>query len=133
MNRQSMVRKGGRASGAAGWVLLGLMLAGCAREAPAPASGTAAPPATSPAVSATPTREQMLNARVAMGDDTVQLTNGRWEGEPAAGGTARPSLQLWEPTILIRNLDGQPGDEGVALLSFNGGGSGEFVWVGAFR
>jgi heat shock protein HslJ len=130
MNTQCPLWTGARTTGAAGLALLGLLLAGCAKEASAPA---AVSEATAPATSTTPTREQMLNARVAMGDETVQLSNGRWEGEPAAGGASRPSLQLWEPTILLRNVDGQPGEEGMALLSFNGGGSGEFVWVGAFR
>jgi heat shock protein HslJ len=132
MNKQSMARTGARARAATGWVMLALLLAGCAREAPAPAAGPAAPQGAAPAASPTPTLEQMLAARVAMGDTTVQLADGRWQGEPEAGGATRPSLQLWEPTILFRNVDGQPGEEGIALLSYDGGGSGQFVWVGAF-
>jgi heat shock protein HslJ len=132
MNTQSMVRTGARARAATGWVILGLLLAGCAREAPAPDAGPAAPQGATPAASPTPTREQMLAARVAMGDTTVQLADGRWQGEPEAGGATRPSLQLWEPTILFRNVDGQPGEEGIALLGYDGGGSGTFVWLGAF-
>ena len=59
--------------------------------------------------------------------------NGRYEGAPAEPGAAsHPSLVLLEPPILVGDIDGTPPNEGVALLSYDGGGSGEFMHVAVF-
>jgi len=113
--------------------IVGAVLAGTAgcsnkQEAAPPAATEAAQPA------GPPTLEQMLAATVTdVLESPVTLANGRFEGPPAAeGGASRPTLQLWEPTILFRNVDGTPGEEGIALMSASGGGSGEFVHLGVF-
>ncbi|HEX9206894.1 MAG TPA: META domain-containing protein [Steroidobacteraceae bacterium] len=122
----------------AGWLdaarrsaLLGLvLLAGCTGKEPAtPPAGAPSPP-----IPAALTRELIRDAQVTGVLETpVTLAGGRYEGAPVEPGAAsRPSVTLWEPTILLGNLDGAPGDEGAALLSTNTGGSGEFVYLAAF-
>lgn len=106
--------------------LLGLvLLAGCAEKKSASPLAEAPPPA--PAL----TRELVLDAQVTgVLEAPVTLASGRYEGPPAAPGAAsHASVTLWEPTILLANLDGAPGDEAAALLSSNSGGSGEFVYL----
>jgi len=39
---------------------------------------------------------------------------------------------LWEPAVRFGDVDGVPGNEAVAILSTNSGGSGELVYVGVF-
>lgn len=91
------------------------------------AAATAGPPPT-------PTVEQLKGATVSGAfEQAVTLTDGKYEGPPPADGAAsRPTLMLWEPAVVFGDLDGEPGSEAVAMLSSNGGGSGEFVYVAAF-
>ena len=111
--------------------LIALVLAACggksAPPAPAPAPVPAGPP---PA----PTLEQLQSATVSgVFDQAVTLANGKYQGPPVeAGAATRPELLLWEPTVHFGDVDGQPGNEAVAVLGSTAGGSGEFVWVAVF-
>jgi heat shock protein HslJ len=63
-------------------------------------------------------------------NDPVQLTEGRYEGEPfAKGGASRPTLQLIGDIFVTGSLDGDDGDEAVVLLAENSGGSGSFLYL----
>jgi heat shock protein HslJ len=81
-----------------------------------------------------PTLEQLRSATVAgVFDQAVTLAGGVYEGAPAEPGAAsRPRLALWEPTFRTGEVDGEPGNEAVALLSATGGAGGEFVHVAVF-
>ena len=105
-----------------------LVLAGCAQKGAAPQVPSALPPAVPP------TPQQLLGASVTgVFDATVTLTDGSYEGPPAAGGSSRPTLQLWAPSIAFGDVvDSSAGSEAVALMSSSSGGSGEFVHVGVF-
>ena len=106
---------------------LGLSACG-QKEAPAPqAAAPAGPP---PA----PTLDQLKGATVSgLLDQAITLAGGKYEGPPvAAGGASRPTAMLWEPTVVFGDVDGSPGNEAVAVLSANSGGSGEFVYVAVF-
>jgi heat shock protein HslJ len=106
-----------------------LALAGCGgKEAPDQAAAVAAGPPP------TPTLEQLKGATVSgVFDQAVTLSNGRYDGPPAAPGAAsHPTLMLWETAAVFGDVDGAPGSEAVAMLSSNSGGSGEFVYVAAF-
>ena len=118
-------------SGLAGTLLVSafLGLAGCGgKQAPEQA---AADPAGPPP---TPTLEQLKGATVSgVFDQAVTLAGGKYDGPPPAEGAAsHPTLTLWEPAVVFGDLDGAPGNEAVAMLSSNSGGSGEFVYVAAF-
>jgi heat shock protein HslJ len=98
------------------------------KEASAPqAAAPAGPPPT-------PTLDQLKGASVTgVFEQPITLAGGKYEGEPAAPGAAsRPTAMIWEPTLVFGDVDGSPGSEAVAVLSSNGGGSGEFVYVAVF-
>jgi heat shock protein HslJ len=106
-----------------------LALAACGQQQPA------APAARAPAgPPPTPTLDQLKSATVSgVFDQAVTLSDGRYEGPPAAPGAAsRPTLALWIPAIKFGNVDGKPGSEAVAMLSSDSGGSGERVYVAVF-
>jgi heat shock protein HslJ len=106
-----------------------LALAGCGgKQAPEQAS------AVPPGPPATPTLDQLKGAPVSgVFDQAVTLTDGKYDGPPPVeGGASHPTLMLWESAVVFGDLDGQPGNEAVAMLSSNSGGSGEFVYVAAF-
>jgi heat shock protein HslJ len=66
-------------------------------------------------------------------DQAVTLSDGRYDGPPAAPGAAsHPTMMLWEPAVAFGDMDGTPGNEAVAVLSSSGGGSGEFVHIAVF-
>ena len=48
------------------------------------------------------------------------------------GGASAPHVTLWDEPVAFGDLDGQPGDEVVVLVSASTGGSGSFVYVAAF-
>ncbi|MGH2571365.1 MAG: META domain-containing protein [bacterium] len=57
----------------------------------------------------------------------VQLTRGRWDGTPfAAGGSSRPSLELFDPVLATGDLDADRSGDAVVLLMQSSGGSGLF-------
>ncbi len=121
-----------RHPGTAAWLALAvaglLVLTGCAQKSGTP-QAERAPPAAVP-----PTPQQLLGASVTgVFDAPVTLTDGSYAGPPAAGGSSRPTLQLWLPSVTFGDVvDSSAGNEAVALLSSNSGGSGEFVHVGVF-
>jgi heat shock protein HslJ len=61
-------------------------------------------------------------------DMEVSLSDGAWQGEPAAPGSAsRPGAELMPGFRLADDLDGDGREEAAALLSAWGGGSGTFT------
>jgi heat shock protein HslJ len=61
----------------------------------------------------------------------IQLTDGRYEGEPfVEGGASRPTVIFIEP-YAFGDLNGDDVDDAVALLVENSGGSGSFVYLAA--
>jgi heat shock protein HslJ len=107
--------------------IVALAIAGCGDKAP---KERLAPPGPPP----TPTLEQVKAATVSgVFDQAITLTDGKYEGQPAAPDAAsRPTALLWEPTFHTADLDGVLGSEALALLSSNSGGSGEFVYLAVF-
>ncbi len=108
--------------------LIALALSACGqKEGPAPA-------ASAPAPAPTPTLDQLKGATVSgIFDQAVTLTGGKYDGPPAEPGAAsHPTAMLWEPAVVFGDMDGAPGDEAVAMLSSNSGGSGEFVYIAIF-
>ncbi len=107
-----------------------LALAGCGGKG-APGQEAAVVPAGPPP---TPTVEQLKGATVSgVFDQAVTLADGKYDGPPAAeGGASHPTLMLWESAVAFGDMDGAPGNEAVAMLSSNSGGSGELVYVSVF-
>lgn len=117
----------GLALAALGLAVFGMAACG-QKDAPAPsAAAPAGPPPT-------PTLEQLKGATVSgVFDQAVTLANGKYDGPPAEPGAAsHPTLMLWESAVAFGDMDGAPGNEAVALLSSNSGGSGEFVYIAVF-
>lgn len=106
-----------------------LVLAGCGSKQATdrPAAAASGPPPT-------PTLEQLKGATVSgVFEQAVTLTDGKYDGPPAAPGAAsRPTVMLWDTAVVFGDVDGAPGSEAVAMLSSNSGGSGEFVYVAVF-
>lgn len=107
--------------------IMALAIAGCGDKAP---KERLAPPGPPP----TPTLEQVKAATISgVFDQAITLAGGRYEGQPAAPDAAsRPTAVLWEPTFHTADLDGVIGNEALAMLSSNSGGSGEFVYLAVF-
>lgn len=107
---------------------LGLWLAACA---------SSAPPAPAPVAKAPPSTSELLRSASVTGiyeSGPVKLRGGVYEGEPfVAGGASRPTVRLLEPLTATGDLDGAPGAEVVAVLAENSGGSGEAIYLAAFR
>ena len=117
----------GLALAALGLAVFGMAACG-QKDAPVPpAAAPAGPPPT-------PTLEQLKGATVSgVFDQAVTLANGKYDGPPAEPGAAsHPTLMLWESAVAFGDMDGAPGNEAVALLSSNSGGSGEFVYIAVF-
>jgi len=67
-------------------------------------------------------------------DQSVQLKDGHWEGEPfVEGGASRPAVGLAEGFSLHGDLDGDGADEAVVLLWQSSGGSGTFDYLAAMK
>jgi len=107
--------------------LLALAVAGCGDKAPKERLAPPAPPAT-------PTLEQVKSATISgVFDQAVTFSGGRYEGEPyAPDGASRPTALVWDTTFHTADLDGVIGNEAIAMLSSNSGGSGEFVYLAVF-
>jgi heat shock protein HslJ len=110
-----------------GATLLALAVAGCGDKAPKERLAPPAPPAT-------PTLEQVKAATVSgVFDQAITFSDGRYEGAPyAPDGASRPTALVWDTTFHTADLDGAIGNEAVAMLSSNSGGSGEFVYLAVF-
>ena len=64
-------------------------------------------------------------------DGPVNLTEGKYEGEPfVEGGASRPLVVFVEP-YAFGDLDGDGVDDAAVLLVENSGGSGSFVYLAA--
>jgi heat shock protein HslJ len=107
--------------------LLALVVAGCGDKAPQERLAPPAPPAT-------PTLEQVKAATVSgVFEQAVTFSDGRYEGEPyAADGASRPTALVWDTTFHTADVDGAIGNEAIAMLSANSGGSGELVYLAVF-
>jgi heat shock protein HslJ len=80
-------------------------------------------------------RSEMANASYqGIEDSSVQLKDGRWEGEPfVEGGASRPAVGLVEDFSLQGDLDGDGADETVVLLWQSSGGSGTFNYMAVMK
>jgi len=107
--------------------LLALAVAGCGDKAPKERLAPPAPPAT-------PTLEQVKAATISgVFDQAITFSDGRYEGAPyAPDGASRPTALVWGTTFHTADLDGAIGNEAVAMLSSNSGGSGEMVYLAVF-
>jgi heat shock protein HslJ len=105
-------------------------LAGCGGKE-APGQQAAAPP---PGPPPAPTMEQLKGATVSgVFEQPVTLADGKYDGPPVAeGGASHPTMMLWDSAVAFGDMDGSPGNEAVAMLSSNSGGSGEQVYVAVF-
>lgn len=76
------------------------------------------------------TEESLRNAEYqGIYAEAVQLTDGRYEGEPfVEGGASRPMVIFIEPHV-FGDLDGDSVDDAAVLLVENSGGSGSFVYL----
>ncbi len=76
--------------------------------------------------------EALKNAEYAgIYEEPVQLTDGKYEGEPfVAGGASRPTVLFIEPYAL-GDLNGDKAEDAAVLLVENSGGSGSFVYLAA--
>ena len=64
-------------------------------------------------------------------EETVELTDGRYEGKPfVEGGASRPTVTFMDPYAL-GDLDGDGIEDAAALLAENSGGSGTFIYLAA--
>lgn len=110
-------------------VLVMLIATACERRAPETAASRG--PASAP------TLREMRNATyhgVAGIPGAVTLSDGHWEGAPfVEGAAARPVLTYARDFRIAGDLDGDGGDEAVALLGFSAGGSGETVYLAVLR
>jgi heat shock protein HslJ len=108
--------------------VLACYVAACASSTPLPAKPVAKSP---------PSTGDLLRSATIEGiydGSAVTLRDGVYEGlPPAAGGASRPTVRLLETMIGRGDLDGAPGEEIVALLAENSGGSGERIYLSAFR
>jgi heat shock protein HslJ len=63
--------------------------------------------------------------------ETVQLIDGRYEGEPfVEGGASRPTVTFIDPHA-FGDLDGDGVEDAAVLLAENSGGSGTFIYLAA--
>jgi len=123
---------------AAGMALLIVTLAACQPEPPTGQAPATAKPPPAPATPAAPARtgppapEEAANASY-LGTEYSPLTlrNGRWRGEPVAGGASAPNAGLAGNLFLSGDLDGDRRDEAVVVLYTSGGGSGTFDYLAA--
>lgn len=64
----------------------------------------------------------------------VTLRDGSWEGDPLVdGGAARPRLYYARDFHVTGDIDGDGGDDALALLGYNAGGSGELAYLAVVR
>lgn len=101
------------------------------------ACASSAPPTVTPVAKGPPSTGDLLRSATIEGiyeGRAVTLHEGVYQGSPpTAGGASRPSVRLLETMIGRGDLDGAPGEEIVALLAESSGGSGERIYLSAFR
>jgi heat shock protein HslJ len=83
-------------------------------------------------LSVVPTTEQLANtAYDGIYDHTVQLRDGRFEGEPPVPGAASRPVVVWiDELYATGDLNGDARGEAAVLLSENSGGSGTRLYLG---
>lgn len=110
--------------------LAGCVLAALAACSESPPPAPPAPQEPPPA----PTLDQLRSATISgVLGEPVTLANGAYEGPAAeAGAASHPSLVLLAPSVVTSDVDGRPGNEAVAALAAETGGSGSFLHVGVF-
>jgi heat shock protein HslJ len=65
-------------------------------------------------------------------DETITLTNGRWEGQPfVEGGESRPTVGLVDHFVLTGDLDADGREEAAMILWESSGGSGNRLYLAA--
>ena len=65
-------------------------------------------------------------------DEPVQLTDGKYEGEPfVPGGASRPTVVLHPEVYAFGDLNGDGVDDAAVILIENSGGSGSFIYLAA--
>ncbi|MFQ5812502.1 MAG: META domain-containing protein [Anaerolineae bacterium] len=65
-------------------------------------------------------------------DEPVQLTDGRYEGEPfVEGGASRPTVMFHPEVYAFGDLNGDGVDDAAVILIENSGGSGNFRYLAA--
>jgi heat shock protein HslJ len=65
-------------------------------------------------------------------DEPVQLTDGRYEGEPfVPGGASRPTVVLHPEVYAFGDLNGDGADDAAVILIESSGGSGSFIYLAA--
>ena len=92
------------------------------------------PPGT-PAASPALTEEALRNASYkGVLEDPVSLSDGRFEGEPFAPGSAtRPVVKLVPGLVATGDLAGDASAEAVVALAHDAGGSGVFMYLAVMR
>lgn len=82
-----------------------------------------------------PTLQELASATYGgIEEAPVTLVVGHWEGEPAFEGAASvPRVDLAPDFRVTGDLDGDGGDEAVALLHYNFGGSGVFSYLAVLK
>jgi heat shock protein HslJ len=78
------------------------------------------------------TEDKLKNAEYrGIYEETVQLIDGRYEGEPfVEGGASRPTVTFIDPHA-VGDLDGDGVEDAAVLLAENSGGSGTFIYLAA--
>lgn len=100
-------------------------------------TGTAAPEDTPPSTAASaistdaPAMDELANATYdGMMEESVQLTDGSWEGEPfVEGGASAPAVGLVKHFRLTGDVNGDGHEEAAVLLWTSSGGSGTFDYL----
>jgi len=65
-------------------------------------------------------------------DEPVQLTDGKYEGEPfVPGGASRPIVTFHPEVYAFGDLNGDGMDDAAVILIENSGGSGSFIYLAA--
>ncbi|MFM7534053.1 MAG: META domain-containing protein [Rubrivivax sp.] len=89
--------------------------------------------ASTPATASSPITPEELGRtvyRIEGETERLRMRNGRWEGPPAAPGSATaPRAELRTELIAHGDFDGDGADEAVVLLEHDPGGSGRFLHV----
>lgn len=65
-------------------------------------------------------------------EEPVQLTDGKYVGEPfVEGGASRPTVTLADPSLALGDLNADGIQDAAVILAENSGGSGVFIYLAA--